>query len=100
MNLQFIQNLFNHSLWFSQSLYGQFIGTRWASLVICKMFCNTITAKAVMVPRTQDWVFQNVETDETNEISINCGRKPFLIEALYVRRHISHTLFLFLSVAL
>ena len=52
------------------------------------MFRNTTTTKTVLVFWTQDGVFQDIEANETKEISIDCGHKPFLVIALYIRRHV------------
>ena len=53
------------------------------------MFRNTSSAKRMLVSRTQDRVFQDIETNETKEISIDCGHKPFLVIAWCIKRHIS-----------
>ena len=76
-------------MWFGQSLFRQFVCARRASLWILKMFRNTATTKTVVIFWTQNRVFQDIEANETKEISIDCGHKPFLVIALYIRCHIS-----------
>ena len=49
---------------------------------------NTATTKTVVIFWTQNRVFQDIEANETKEITIDCGHKPFLVIALYIRRHI------------
>jgi hypothetical protein len=46
----------------------------------------------MLISRTQNRVFKDIEANQTEEISIDCCRKPFLVIALYVRRHLFHAI--------
>jgi hypothetical protein len=48
----------------------------------------------MMVSRTQNGVFKDIEANQTEKISINFDCKPFLIITLYIRRHKYHAILL------